>query len=175
MMKKLIPLLILMGASTSLAATERVTLHEATEKGAGKVIGTIDIQETDYGLLFTPALNGLPPGVHGFHIHENPSCDAAEKEGKPVAALAAGGHFDPAGTKVHAGPYADGHLGDLPVLYVTDDGKATTQVLAPRLKKLSEIKGHAIMVHAGGDNHSDSPAPLGGGGARIACGVIAAE
>ncbi|MCG6395560.1 superoxide dismutase [Cu-Zn] SodC, partial [Vibrio alginolyticus] len=143
---------------------ERVILHEATEKGAGKVIGTIDIQETDYGLLFTPALNGLPPGVHGFHIHENPSCDAAEKEGKPVAALAAGGHFDPAGTKVHAGPYADGHLGDLPVLYVTDDGKATTQVLAPRLKKLSEIKGHAIMVHTGGDNHSDSPAPLGGGG-----------
>lgn len=126
-------------------------------------------------MLFTPALNGLPPGVHGFHIHENPSCDAAEKEGKPVPALAAGGHFDPAGTKVHAGPYADGHLGDLPALYVTDDGKATTQVLAPRLKKLREIKGHAIMVHAGGDNHSDSPAPLGGGGARIACGVIAAE
>ena len=126
-------------------------------------------------MLFTPALNGLPPGVHGFHIHENPSCDTAEKEGKPVAALAAGGHFDPTGTKIHAGPYADGHLGDLPALYVTDDGKATTQVLAPRLKKLSEIKGHAIMVHAGGDNHSDSPAPLGGGGARIACGVIAVK
>lgn len=174
-MKKLIPMLILMGASTALAATERVTLHEATEKGTGKVIGTIDIQETDYGLLFTPSLNGLPPGVHGFHIHENPSCDSAEKDGKPVAALAAGGHFDPAGTKVHAGPYADGHLGDLPALYVTDDGKAATQVLAPRLKKLSEVKGHAIMVHAGGDNHADSPAPLGGGGARIACGVIAAE
>ena len=27
-------------------------------------------------------------------------------------------------------------------------------------------------VHAGGDNYSDQPAPLGGGGARIACGVI---
>lgn len=174
-MKKLIPLLILMGASTAPAATERVILHEATEKGAGNVIGTIDIQETDYGLLFTPSLNGLPPGIRGFHIHEKPSCDAAEKEGKPVAALAAGGHFDPADTKIHAGPYADGHLGDLPALYVTDDGKAATQVLAPRLKKLSEIKGHAIMVHAGGDNHSDSPAPSGGGGARIACGVIAAE
>lgn len=174
-MKKLIPLLILMGASTALAATERVTLYEATDNGAGKVIGTIDIQETDYGLLFTPSLAGLPPGVHGFHLHENPSCDAAEKEGKPVAALAAGGHFDPAGSKGHSGPYADGHLGDLPALYVTGDGKAATQVLAPRLKKLSEVKGHAVMVHAGGDNHSDSPAPLGGGGARIACGVIASE
>jgi Cu-Zn family superoxide dismutase len=28
------------------------------------------------------------------------------------------------------------------------------------------------MVHAGGDNHSDHPAMLGGGGARMACGVV---
>ncbi len=28
------------------------------------------------------------------------------------------------------------------------------------------------MVHKGGDNHSDHPQPLGGGGARVACGVI---
>jgi Cu-Zn family superoxide dismutase len=28
------------------------------------------------------------------------------------------------------------------------------------------------MIHAGGDNHSDTPAPLGGGGGRMACGVI---
>lgn len=28
------------------------------------------------------------------------------------------------------------------------------------------------MIHAVGDNYSDTPAPLGSGGARIACGVI---
>lgn len=28
------------------------------------------------------------------------------------------------------------------------------------------------MVHAGGDNHSDHPLPLGGGGERFACGMI---
>jgi Cu-Zn family superoxide dismutase len=28
------------------------------------------------------------------------------------------------------------------------------------------------MVHAGGDNYDDTPAPLGGGGARIACGIV---
>jgi len=27
------------------------------------------------------------------------------------------------------------------------------------------------MIHAGGDNYSDQPEPLGGGGGRIACGV----
>jgi Cu-Zn family superoxide dismutase len=30
------------------------------------------------------------------------------------------------------------------------------------------------MIHVGGDNHADHPAPLGGGGARLACGVIGA-
>lgn len=174
-MKKLIPLLILMGASTSLAATERVTLHEATEKGAGKVIGTIDIQETDYGLLFTPALNGLPPACTGFTSTKIRPVMLQRKRVNRYLPWPQAAILTWQVQKFMPGPYADGHLGDLPALYVTDDGKATTQVLAPRLKKLREIKGHAIMVHAGGDNHSDSPAPLGGGGARIACGVIAAE
>jgi Cu-Zn family superoxide dismutase len=40
------------------------------------------------------------------------------------------------------------------------------------LKSLGDIKGLALMVHQGGDNHSDHPQPLGGGGARVACGVI---
>jgi Cu-Zn family superoxide dismutase len=44
--------------------------------------------------------------------------------------------------------------------------------LAPRIKDIQALKGHALMIHAGGDNYSDQPKPLGGGGARIACGVI---
>ena len=58
------------------------------------------------------------------------------------------------------------------LLTVLHDGTATNPVLAPRLKKLDEVRGHSIMIHAGGDNHSDHPAPLGGGGPRMACGVI---
>jgi Cu-Zn family superoxide dismutase len=93
------------------------------------------------------------------------------KDGKPVAGLAAGGHYDPAGTGKHEGPYGNGHLGDLPPLYVGPDGRATQPVLAPRLK-LSDLKGRSLMIHAGGDNYSDKPEPLGGGGARVACGVV---
>jgi Cu-Zn family superoxide dismutase len=55
---------------------------------------------------------------------------------------------------------------------VTQDGIATYPVLAPRLK-LTDLKGRSLMIHAGGDNHADHPQKLGGGGARIACGVIA--
>ncbi|WP_213879230.1 superoxide dismutase family protein [Pseudomonas sp. dw_358] len=154
------------------AASKEVTINLVSASGAPQPIGTVTIEETQYGLVFTPALKSLPPGVHGFHVHQNGSCDAAMKDGKMSPAEAAGGHFDPQKTGKHLGPYGNGHLGDLPAIYVNADGTATYPVLAPRIKKISEITGHALMVHAGGDNHSDMPMPLGGGGARVACGVI---
>jgi len=148
-----------------------VQLSLADEKGEGKPVGRVIIAESPYGLVFTPELDGLPPGLHGFHVHENPSCSPKEKDGKMVPALAAGGHYDPAGSKKHGTPWGDGHLGDLPALYVDQAGKANNPVLAPRLK-LVDLKGRSLMVHVGGDNHADHPAPLGGGGPRLACGVI---
>ncbi|PJG84418.1 superoxide dismutase family protein [Conservatibacter flavescens] len=142
------------------------------EKG-NKDVGTVEITESAYGLVFTPNLQGLTSGVHGFHIHQNPSCEPKEKDGKLTAGLAAGGHWDPKETKAHGFPWSDqAHLGDLPVLVVLEDGTATTPVLAPRLQKLADVKERALMIHAGGDNHSDHPTALGGGGARMACGVI---
>ncbi len=126
-------------------------------------IGTIEITQTQYGVLLTPKLKNLSSGPHGFHLHQNPSCDDH--------AMAAGGHFDPAKTDKHLGPYGKGHLGDLPVLWANSDGTATTPILAPRLK-IKDFPGHTLMIHAGGDNYSDNPEKLGGGGARIACGII---
>lgn len=148
-----------------------VPMNIADEKGTGKPVGQVVISETPHGVVFSPSLTGLPPGLHGFHVHENPSCDPQEKDGKMVAALAAGGHYDPAASKRHGLPWGDGHLGDLPALYVDAAGNANNPVLAPRLK-LADVSGRSLMVHAGGDNHADHPAPLGGGGARFACGVI---
>jgi len=148
-----------------------VTMNAATAAGAGASAGTVRIVETPYGLAFYPALAGLPPGQHGFHVHEKPSCAPAEQNGAMAAAIGAGGHLDPASTKKHGEPWGDGHLGDLPPLYVAADGSASSPVLAPRLK-LADVADRALMVHAGGDNHADHPAPLGGGGPRIVCGVI---
>ena len=93
-------------------------------------------------------------------------------EGKQAAGFAAGGHYDPAHTKKHLGPLIGaGHRGDLPVLVVDNQGNATQPVTAPHLT-VAQIRGRSVMIHAGGDNYSDTPLPLGGGGARIACGVI---
>ncbi len=161
--------LIVAGAAR--ADEKLVTISLVSEAGVGEKIGTIRAVDTPYGVLFTPELGKLTPGLHGFHVHENAHCDCAEKEGKMVAGLAAGSHFDPAKTGRHSGPYADGHLGDLPPLFVAADGTSTLPVLAPRLK-VKDLAGRALMIHAGGDNYSDQPAALGGGGARIACGVV---
>lgn len=171
-MKKCFLAMLMFTSVSAFAASVEVPVNIVTTEGIGESIGMVTVSETEYGLLFTPALKSLPAGVHGFHVHENGSCEPAMKDGKSVAALAAGGHFDPQKTGTHLGPYAQGHLGDLPALYVTADGESTTPVLAPRIKSLNEIKGHSLMVHAGGDNHSDHPEALGGGGARMACGVI---
>src|SRR5258706_14829687 len=86
-------------------------------KGIGKSVGQVVVSESPYGLVLTPALNVLPPGLHGFHVHENPSCEAKESDGKMVPALAAGGHLDPAGTKRHGLPWGDGHLVVLTTLF----------------------------------------------------------
>jgi Cu-Zn family superoxide dismutase len=154
------------------AAKLQAPMTLVTASGTGKMIGSITITESKNGLVFTPSLTDLPPGTHGFHVHETGSCAVNQKDGKPVAAGAAGGHYDPTGSKHHLGPTGSGHLGDLPPLSVGANGRARLAVTAPRLTRLADVKGKALMIHAGGDNFADQPAPLGGGGARIACGVI---
>lgn len=158
-------------ALSAMAAEKSVTLNLASATGEGASVGTVRLVDTPHGLVFYPNLKGLPPGLHGFHVHDKPSCAPSQKDGTTTPAGAAGGHLDPKSTGHHGEPWGDGHLGDLPALYVAADGTATNPVLAPRLK-LADVANRALMVHAGGDNHADHPAPLGGGGARVACGVI---
>ena len=62
-----------------------------TDLNSGAMAGTISVQQTKYGAVFTPHLTGL----HGFHVHVNPSCGTIEKMGKAVLGGAAGGHYDP--------------------------------------------------------------------------------
>ena len=138
-------------------------------------VGTVGITQTSYGVVFTPDFAGINPeasGMHGFHVHSNPSCaPSTDDNGKKVAGGAAGGHYDPAKTNSHGHPWTDNnHLGDLPALYIDKDGESTMPVLAPRLK-LADLPGRSLMVHLGGDNYSNTPA-LGGGGVRMICGVI---
>lgn len=165
--------LLALHAFAAQAAPISVPMQLIDGQSLKRSVGQVTVTESAYGLVFTPDLEGLPPGIHGFHVHEHPSCAPGLREGQPVAGLAAGGHLDPLGSKRHGSPWdapGNGHLGDLPGLVVTADGRASYPLLAPRLK-LADLRARSLMVHIGGDNHADHPMPMGGGGARMACGV----
>lgn len=165
---------LLLSASPVVAEpTLEVEMFEAGVEGQGESLGTVTLIAYDQGVLIESDLRKLAPGTHGFHLHENPDCTPLKDSGKTTPAGAAGGHYDPQKAKEHKGPFEpSGHLGDLPRLHVEPNGKNAQASIAPRLK-LSDFKGRALVIHGGGDNYSDSPQPLGGGGARIACGVVA--
>jgi Cu-Zn family superoxide dismutase len=162
----------IVAAGAAYAASETVDMTAIDANGVGKKIGTLRLSDTKSGLQITPQLAGLPAGDHGIHVHVNPNCGPGNgPDGKPAAGMAAGGHYDPANTGKHLGPLGEGHKGDLPVLTVNASGEGTKGIVAPHLT-VADVKGRSIMIHAGADNYSDQPVPLGGGGARIACGVV---
>ena len=176
-MKSLLIALSLAGAVVAPAAAraETVTarMAQATPAGPGLPVGVVRISDGPNGAILTTDLQGLPPGVHGFHVHAGMSCaPGPDKTGKVIPGGAAGGHMDPGATGKHEGPLGLGHLGDLPALNVSTGGLAQETLVAPHIASVAALKGHALMIHAGGDSYSDDPAPLGGGGARLACGVI---
>src|SRR5512132_330058 len=85
------------------AATMTIPMDLITDRGVGAPVGNGRAEDTGAGLKLTPERAGLPPGPHGFHLHEKPACGPGESDGMQ-AGLAAGGHWDPAHTRKHLGP-----------------------------------------------------------------------
>jgi superoxide dismutase, Cu-Zn family len=160
------------GASLAQPAELHATMNRVTQDGTGATVGTVTVTLSTDGAVFKLDLKGLPVGPHGFHVHENGECGPINLNGVRIPGGAAGAHWDPDQTYKHEGPMGTGHLGDLPVLDVGADGTATQSLTAPRIRTLDGLKGHALVIQSGGDNYSDQPVPDGGGGSRLACGVL---
>ena len=125
--------------------------------------GTVNFFAQTGGVRIQAALQGLPPGLHGFHVHDKGSCDSA--------GAAAGGHFNPAG---HAHGLPDSsihHAGDLGNIVAGADGSAALDKVVPYLtfEGTASIIGHALIIHALPD---DGGQPTGNAGGRISCAVI---
>jgi Cu-Zn family superoxide dismutase len=164
---------LLVAAASARAADDiTVTMYKATPSGPGDALGSVTIVAAGDGAHLVLDLHGLPPGPHGFHVHQNGNCGPTVMNSVRIPAGAAGSHWDPGGTGKHAGPAGAGHLGDLPVLEVSADGTANQTLTAPHIKNIDDLRGKALMIHVGGDNYSDQPVTLGGGGLRLACGSI---
>ena len=138
--------------------------------------GTVTFVELDDGLHISYDVRGLDPGEHGFHVHENASCDPADVDGDgtPEPAGAAGGHFNPLESPhgAPADPRAGRHAGDLGNVTAGEGrsavGTTTDGVLS--FDGPTGVVGHAMMVHAGRDDLTSQPG--GDAGARVACGEI---
>lgn len=124
--------------------------------------GALRLEQVKEGLRITGELAFLPPGDHGFHIHEFGDCSGSGN--------AAGGHYNPKG-RPHGHALKDAkksHPGDMGNLTVTAAGKATVDLTLPKLK-LKDVAGRAIVIHEKADDFSQ---PTGNAGGRIVCGAI---
>ncbi len=163
-------------ASVARADEVNVEMREINARGVWDVVGSVKATDTGDGLVLAIALTDLPGGAHGFHLHENGNCGPGSTASGVAAGMAAGGHYDPNNTGRHMGPSARGHLGDLPVIFIQTDEDGgvpySGTLVAPHLK-VSDMRGRALVIHKDGDNYADEPKPNGGGGDRLACGVVA--
>ena len=133
---------------------------------SGKEMGEVTLQQTPGGILVRGNLSGVPAGEHAIHIHETGKCEGPDFK-------TAGGHFNP-GKKQHGLMSPKGkHAGDLPNLFVGQDGNLQFEHFANnglKLKSLMDKDGSAVVVHAQADDHKTDPA--GDAGGRIACGTV---
>jgi len=111
-------------------------------------------------------LTAVPPGVHGFHIHEKGDCGNNAQN--------AGGHFNPTGT-VHGAPDAvSHHAGDFGNVTADANGEVhtrfTTHSISLKAVDMTNPVGRAVVLHEKADDLVSQPS--GNAGARIACGVI---
>ncbi|HUP46845.1 MAG TPA: superoxide dismutase family protein [Thermoanaerobaculia bacterium] len=159
-----VPVLILAGCATALGPMAMATLRPTTSGSTAQ--GTVHFQQLGDGAVEVEVdLTGVPPGVHGFHIHEFGSCADAGN--------AAGGHFNPT-SMPHASPDAvSHHAGDFGNVTAGANGEVHTR-FTTRSITVSEgptsAVGKAVILHANRDDLTTQP--TGDAGGRIACGVV---
>lgn len=131
----------------------------------GTAVGSVELHAMHKGTLLHARLDGLPAGVHAFHVHETGQCEPPFDS--------AGGHYNPYGLEHGFRSAAGHHAGDLPNIHVPASGRLEIEVFSAFLlldDQLFDDDGAAIVIHEGADDYASQPSGAAGG--RIACGVI---
>ena len=132
---------------------------------SGAVLGTVRVFSEPTGVMLRVDAAGLPPGVHGVHVHAVGRCD-------PPGFTSAGPHWNPTARQHgHRNPQGF-HMGDLGNLGVGADGKLVAGLLVPQatIGGLRDADGAALVLHAKPDDEVTDPS--GNSGDRIACAVL---
>src|SRR5690606_13685745 len=147
---------------------EQTAIARLQPTPGNNVLGRLRFTSINDAVRGEGEITGLPPGSHGFHVHEFGDCSAPD-------ASSAGGHCNPTGQ--HHGPPDDSlrHGGDLGNIDAGQDSTASVNI-ADSILALSgpnSIGGKAVVVHADADDLESQPSR--NAGARLACGVIETE
>ena len=130
---------------------------------AGASTGAVQIEPRAGGAYLRIAVQGMSPGDHGLHLHAVGRCDGPDFK-------SAGAHWNPAGHQ-HGHLNMQGpHLGDLPNLTVSANGRGAINFLVAGT--LADADGTSLVIHAKPDDYRTDPS--GNSGDRVACGVLAA-
>ena len=163
---------ILALAAIQTASAANVTAQAKLAPTANsKTSGLVTFEQTADGVHVKAKVEGLTPGLHGFHIHEKGDCSAPDGS-------SAGGHFNPTSAP-HGDPsHASKHSGDFGNITADAKGVATLDVKVP-LSQLTLTEGspvnalnRGVIVHTAPDDFKTQP--TGNAGGRLACGVITA-
>ena len=165
---KIFPCLLGLGlalaATGAGAATVSAPMMLATPTGAGAPVGTITVSDTAKGVSIRLDLHGLPPGEHGFHVHE---FGVWSPDG-----MASGGHFNPHKASHSSHESAKRHVGDLGNVKADEHGKAVIDIEDDHLSFDGPncILGRGLVVHEKADDLKSQPA--GNAGGRLAVAII---
>ncbi len=147
---------------------KKVTVKLESKSGSSAT-GSAVFKEEDGSITMTAVFEGLEPGMHAIHIHENADCSADD-------GTSAGGHWNP--TKEQHGKWGDAagyHKGDIGNFEADDNGNGTITMTTDEWcidceDSMKNVLGKGLIVHQGADDFTSQPS--GDAGARVSCGGI---
>lgn len=154
-------------ASAEPASATRSASAEFEARSGSGVTGRATFEAADGGVTMVVEMEGLTPGEHAMHLHNDGDCSAPDF-------LSAGAHWNPTADDHGRFGHDPFHRGDIGNFVAGDDGSAaltfSTDLWTIGGDPETDVVGRAVILHDAPDDFTTQP--TGNAGGRVACGVI---